>query len=322
MIHSDVRNSVLLATVDVVFFFSSGITAANFSFETWGRIKEQCHQGTDTTSLSFRVLLLRLLSLTNILRAIGLMIDSAFHVIYRLGHHKGDFPWHKWLDWLLSSIPTLVWVSMLSVLLLFLIETYNRSQMRRSHTLRPFIACANSVAYFLYWTVALVTLLLGTYNVFRRLTYLFLGFLQLSLAIALACYGSLLLWALHGSSRPGGGKQTLWAQSNRAGALIWKASVLTVVMPLAELVRAINDLCYMQGENAASLRPLRGDVALELARLILEWIPSAILLWTFRPVVQDRASSFQEGQSSPLVGDNPSEALQVLTDDAVQTKPV
>merc|ERR1719357_978800 len=98
----------------------------------------------------------------------------------------------------MSSLPTLLWSSMLSVLLLFIIEVYHKSQLRRAPLLRPTFAFINAIFYLLYGTIAALTLHLSgpTYKDFRRCVYFVLACFHVFITVGLLRYGLGLSWRL------------------------------------------------------------------------------------------------------------------------------
>eukprot|EP00929_Paragymnodinium_shiwhaense_P018824 TRINITY_DN13035_c0_g1_i3.p1 TRINITY_DN13035_c0_g1~~TRINITY_DN13035_c0_g1_i3.p1 ORF type:complete len:261 (+),score=33.86 TRINITY_DN13035_c0_g1_i3:88-870(+) len=191
----EIQKSMVLAIADIVLFFLTGLVAAKFYLDAVGRVAERRGLGAkDAEPLVRRQLLLKLLCLSNVLRSLGVLVAIQFHVAVYKGHHrKHDFPWHLWLDYLLSSLPTFVWCSMLSVLLLFFTEVDYRACMRWSPLLRPTLQFLNFVCYLCYGAVAFITFEFAAYHMFRQVTYALLCVIQGALGITLACRGFLLI---------------------------------------------------------------------------------------------------------------------------------
>eukprot|EP00449_Zooxanthella_nutricula_P059355 CAMPEP_0198562990 /NCGR_PEP_ID=MMETSP1462-20131121/98030_1 /TAXON_ID=1333877 /ORGANISM="Brandtodinium nutriculum, Strain RCC3387" /LENGTH=198 /DNA_ID=CAMNT_0044293929 /DNA_START=18 /DNA_END=611 /DNA_ORIENTATION=+ len=192
----EVRRSSLLAGLDVLLFFSSSLLATRFWLETRSRMREFRRLHLDRDSLTVRCLFLQLLSAANALRAFGIVLDANLRLIFE--RHKHHLAWRRWLDYLSSSLPTLLWSSMLSVLLLYIIEIYHKSQLQRAPLLRPTFAFLNGIFYLLYSTFAGLTLHLSgpTYKDFRRMVYFLLAGAHAGIALGILRYGLGLAWRL------------------------------------------------------------------------------------------------------------------------------
>lgn len=280
------RRSRLLAGIDILLFFASAVVATWFWIETGGRINDLRRLGVSADALVCRRLCLQLLSVANVLRALGMLLDAQFRTIFSWRQpHRLLVDLHRWFDYLISSFPTLVWSSMLSVLLLYFVEAYLVTQLRQNPLLRPTFVFLNAIAYLLYVTIAVMTLRPAGpstyhYAVFRHFVYFLLGTIHIMLAMGLARYGfglaAQLWWRRKVSPSP-----TL---QTSAGSLIWRIAMLSTLLPLTELARTFNDLEYSLGMMPYNLQSGLGSVLfLATAKLALEWVPSAAILYTFRP---------------------------------------
>eukprot|EP00929_Paragymnodinium_shiwhaense_P018825 TRINITY_DN13035_c0_g1_i4.p1 TRINITY_DN13035_c0_g1~~TRINITY_DN13035_c0_g1_i4.p1 ORF type:complete len:358 (+),score=49.17 TRINITY_DN13035_c0_g1_i4:88-1161(+) len=280
----EIQKSMVLAIADIVLFFLTGLVAAKFYLDAVGRVAERRGLGAkDAEPLVRRQLLLKLLCLSNVLRSLGVLVAIQFHVAVYKGHHrKHDFPWHLWLDYLLSSLPTFVWCSMLSVLLLFFTEVDYRACMRWSPLLRPTLQFLNFVCYLCYGAVAFITFEFAAYHMFRQVTYALLCVIQGALGITLACRGFLLIRRLRNRRatallEAGGGQPSL----------IPAICVLSTLIPFTELTRCVFDFLYVAHLDAHALLPKvksKEKVYIIAAeKILLEWLPSVALLYSFRP---------------------------------------
>mmetsp|Transcript_97834 Transcript_97834/g.314928 ORF Transcript_97834/g.314928 Transcript_97834/m.314928 type:complete len:210 (-) Transcript_97834:86-715(-) len=173
---------------------------------------------------------------------------------------------------------------MLSVLLLYFIEVYNRTQLRRVPLLRPTFAFINAIFYLLYVTIATLTLHLcggpggPTYTDFRRFVYFLLGCGHIGLVFGLLFYGLGLSCQLQRRNS---------ASKGALGPPTRKVLVLVVLLSFTESVRTYNDLEYSLGGLPYNLGSgLCSVLFLAFVKLLLEWVPSMTILWAFRPIAQ------------------------------------
>jgi len=269
-------------------FFVTSIVAMYFWLETRARAHKLHLIRQDADSLVLRGLFLQLLSVSNMMRAIGLVLDSQLHNLFTKktpGHVV--HAWHDWFDYLLSSLPTLVWCSMLSILLLYMVEIYHRSHLRHVPLLRPTFFFANVLAYLLYGTIAGLTLQLSapTYAVFRRFAYYLLGTVQVTLSVGLASYGPVLAWQLRRRRR------SMLPPTASSSQLIVRITLLAIIIPVTEICRTYNDFEYSAGNSISYLRCVK---LIATAKLLLQWLPSVAILFAFRPSAGGGASESGE----------------------------
>jgi len=259
-------------------------------------------------------------------------MNIQFHLTMYIGHHKKKmYPWHLWFDYLSSSFPTLVYCSMLSVLLLFFSEIHYRSKMQHVPLLRPTFLFLNFVALLLYGTVAFLTFQFGAYKLFRRCTYSLLGTIQGALAFALACRGHSLARKLR-ARQDGLLSDGSAGQGQSSAQLIRSIQVVCTLLPVTELVRCGLDISYVEAESfwKCGLHASGGIVGetgmgktcfVVLAKLFIEWLPSVVLLLTFRPRQSpttdscDVAVENAEGGAVP----GPAASVAVLFDSVLHT---
>ncbi|CAE8642769.1 unnamed protein product [Polarella glacialis] len=300
---AELHRSRLLAVVDVILFFTTAVIATRYWLETHSRIGALRRRFVSVDSLVVRRLFLQLLSLANVLRAFGLVLDAEFRSIYsRRGDHKLLIAVNRWFDYFISSFPTMVWSSMLSVLLLYVVEIYYRSQLRqRPKLLRPTIAAFNAAAYLIYGAIAVQTLRVAGYSEFRLSVYCLLGCTHVLLVLGLARYGFGLLWQLRQRTQKcatGGG-------SSSSEVVLWRLSIVFGLLPVTELARTINDFEYSLGGLPFNLGTgVSALLFLAAAKLMLEWVPSVAILYAFRPdqrSLQLTASSQSDSFVDPLL---------------------
>lgn len=273
----ELKRSSLVAGLDVLLFSTTSIVAARYWLETKNRMRELQRLRVDVDTLAFRGLFLLLLSIANALRAVGIIFDARIAIVLHRQPHTSH--WRHYIDYFSSSLPTLVWISMLSVLLLYIIEIYHRSRLRRAPLLRSTFVFLNAIFYILYGTIAIVTMRLQrlkpTCNDFRRFAYFLLAIAHLLVATGLLWYG----WALTLQLR----RRTELSCAQAAVAPSQRISILIGLIPVVELVRVHNDFEYSTGGWLFTLDSGIFFVFVEFARLILEWVPSAAILLAFRP---------------------------------------
>lgn len=281
----EVRRSALLTTVDVMLFFGSAAIAAKYWLETRTRILEQRRLGCSCRALGYRAVTLLLLGVSNTNRALSLVLEAKFHDVYaHIRHRHRKYPWHRWFDYLVVSFPTLIWTSMLSLLLLYIVETYHRARMRRVTLLRPTTVFVNALVYLLYSTLAVITWGLQAWDFFRRLAYLLLGSLQLLISFLFAWYG----WSLTQQLRERMQSKSPLLPTARSRTIIRRLNHVLAILSFSELVRGASDLCYMQGSFGFTLKDGSGSlIALAIAKLCLEWAPSVALLVALQPWPRD-----------------------------------
>jgi len=295
----EVQRSTLLTVMDILLFFCSAGFAARYWLETRARLLELKRMGVvDAQPLVCRCLLLQLLTLSNVLRAVGLVLDLQFHIMIYKGHKRHKrYPWHHWFDYSVSSLPTFTWISMLSVLLVFLIEIHQRSRLSwGSPWLRPFVLSLNIVWYSLYIIVAIATYQFRAYSAFRQITYCLLGIMRGLVSVSLLWHGHRLVSRLRTRRDlllPQGGSGSS-PQKPRAGIL--KVKALSIIIPVTELIRTYLDFSYVGAPTLNAGIPavdFNKVFVLAAQKLVLEWIPSTVLLLAFRPhpIRQERFST-------------------------------
>jgi len=272
----EIQSSGMLLAADVLLFFVTSIVAMYFWLETRARAHKLQRIRQDADSLLLRGLFLQLLSVSNMMRAVGLVLDSQLHKLLAKKPRHEVKAWHKWFDYLLSSLPTLVWCSMLSILLLYMVEIYYLSKWRHMPLLRPTFLFVNAVAYLLYGTIAGLTLQLSapTYIVFRRFAYYLLGIFQAALSAGLVSYGLILAWQLRRRRR------STSLPTASSPQLVVRITTLAIIIPVTEICRTLNDFEYSVGNDISYLRWLAQIAA---AKLLLQWLPSVAILFAFRP---------------------------------------
>ncbi|CAK9064936.1 Uncharacterized protein SCF082_LOCUS33351 [Durusdinium trenchii] len=221
----------------------------------------------------------------NALRALGLVLDAKFRSIFGKathGRYEQDHgaqqyvDWHRFFDYIISSFPTLVWCSMLSVLLLHILElhlAWRRSSSRAC--LRPWFFLGNLLAYVLYAACVAVTLP-RRYAAFRHGAYFLLGCTHVLLVSGLLYFGYAVKKKVH---------------QLEGSDLLSRRMWLLALVPLTELVRTVNDFEYSLGFLPFNLDSgLSSFLFLALAKLFLEWLPSACILIVFQPSQRRHAS--------------------------------
>lgn len=287
----ELHRSRVLVCIDVLLFFGSALVALKFWIDTQLRIRDLRRASHDPNSLASRRLFLQLLATANALRALGLILDAKFHSIF--GQDKDGTQWqhvalHRCFDYVISSFPTLVWCSMLSVLLLHLIEMHLTS--RRLPAIwtcwRPFIALGNLLAYALYATCAAATFP-RRFAEFRHSVYFLLGCTHVLLLSGLIYFAYRVrrqIRELHGIESV---RRRIW---------------LLGIVPVTELVRTVNDFEYSLGFLPFNLNSgFSSLVFLALAKLFLEWLPSVCILLVFRPLRTSHSSDLRDDLIDPLM---------------------
>jgi len=314
----EVRRSYLLTAVDIVGLFVTGIVATRYWLDTRSRLRYvRMRQRMDASPVACRALFLKLLGAANMSRALCLIATVSVHrhtwmlnrTVFRHHHeakkHHFFANWHHCIDFLFSSLPTMIWISTLSVLLLFVVEIYYRTMVRRIDNLWMTVVFINAAAYLLYVAVAFLTLKLATYKEFRLYIYFLLCCLHVSVAVALLNYG--LRLALLLKRRPASAFAALSAerskqklkqtQAHNVGpslSLIRRIALIASLLPVTEMIRAFNDFSYSTGMLPFNLSPDVSSVFyLAVVKLFTEWVPSMVLLYAFRPESrqEDRPSS-------------------------------
>lgn len=288
----EIKRSRLLVSLDVILFFGCAVLAMKYWLETHGRLRALRRLGAEIDSLAMRRLFLQLLSLANAMRAVGLVLDAEFrsNFLFRGAKKKFLIKFHREMDYIISSLPTMVWSSMLSVLLLYVAEVYQRSQLRRAWPLlRPAVAMFNVVAYLLYVIITIRTMRETRYADFRCSVYLLLGCSHVLLVLGLARYGCGLAWQLRQRTE---NSQAVVDLQESSTFVLGRVSVLVALLPCTELVRTVNDFQYSLGGMPFNLHSGWPDLLfLACAKLVLEWVPSVAILWAFAP--RHRRSSGQ-----------------------------
>ncbi|CAK9113891.1 unnamed protein product [Durusdinium trenchii] len=284
----ELHRSRVLVTIDVVLFFGSALVASKFWIDTQIRIRDLRRVNHDPNALASRRLCLQLLALANALRALGLVLDAKFRSIFGKathGRYEQDHgaqqyvDWHRFFDYIISSFPTLVWCSMLSVLLLHILElhlAWRRSSSRACRAcLRPWFFLGNLLAYVLYAACVAVTLP-RRYAAFRHGAYFLLGCTHVLLVSGLLYFGYAVKKKVH---------------QLEGSDLLSRRMWLLALVPLTELVRTVNDFEYSLGFLPFNLDSgLSSFLFLALAKLFLEWLPSACILIVFQPSQRRHAS--------------------------------
>eukprot|EP00435_Cladocopium_sp_Y103_P072452 s32_g40.t1 len=269
------------------------VVASPVVIDTQLRIRDLRRASHDPNSLASRRLFLQLLAMANLVSiwpALGLILDAKFHSIFG---DKDDTQWqhvalHRCFDYVISSFPTLVWCSMLSVLLLHLIEMHLTS--RRLPAIwtcwRPFIALGNLLAYALYAACAAATFP-RRYAEFRHSVYFLLGCTHVLLLSGLVYFAYRVrrqIRELHGIESV---RRRIW---------------LLGIVPATEFVRTVNDFQYSLGFLPFNLNSgFSSLVFLALAKLFLEWLPSVCILLVFRPLKTSHSSDLRDDLIDPLM---------------------
>jgi len=186
-----------------------------------------------------------------------------------------------WLDYLMSSLPTLVWCSMLSILLLYFIEMYYRSQLRQPPRLRPVFVALNIVFYAIYACAAVLTWKPSgaASSDLRRAVYFALACAHFLLSVGLLRYGLGLVCRLKQHAR-----SSASALPDAPADPAHRVITLATLLPATELIRTCNDLEYSLGGLPFNLHSGFSSVLfLAGAKLVLEWVPSAAIFCILRP---------------------------------------
>lgn len=286
MLEKEARNSSLITAIAASSFFITGIIAARWWLISVPRFV------SDEKSLKTRRLLLQILSLANILRASSLVIYAfSFEVQWKKHqHHKLMAVWHEHFDTMVLSFPSMVWESMLSVLLVFVVEIHFRTRMRSPDLLRPAVLSLNVIMYGTYLTLYAATLWLKLYSLFAYAVYVLAGTWHLLLSIPLSWYGCQLWRTL----RQRESRETIspFLSAGSSNGLINRVIVIATILPMLEVVRGVYDLEYAHGASPVTFTgKFRRLVFIAFMRLTLEWVPSAVLLYAFRPRRQSAVSA-------------------------------
>eukprot|EP00744_Colponema_vietnamica_P002567 GILI01004004.1.p1 GENE.GILI01004004.1~~GILI01004004.1.p1 ORF type:complete len:363 (-),score=48.95 GILI01004004.1:641-1729(-) len=131
---------------------------------------------------SFRKYFHILLCLANAARASALLLEVA------LDNEYGDTP-EAWLNYLVRTFPSLLFLSTYSVLILFWAQLYYSATLVSYPLLKPTFVFLNISIYFIYFVVAVLTFMLNAFYEFHIYTLFVIGTVHLIAACGFLYYG-------------------------------------------------------------------------------------------------------------------------------------
>lgn len=253
-------------------------------------------RGLDTDKVDFRAWFLMMLSVSNLCRAVAMMFDVAFRNELRVRHvsdqiHTKSHSSKHWFDHLAQGIPTLLWISTLSLLLLFLMEVYYVSQLQSMPLLRPTFAFLNLVLYVMYGAISCVTLQDRAYQAYKDYAFFLLGCVHILISLPLIWYGRGLTRQFRSRTLV---HPALGPTQSVCMHLVDRISFVCRMTSAAELFRGVNDLSYSFDLLPNVLASVDLETWMALVKLGAEWAPSAILLYSFRPIPITQESTPQK----------------------------
>jgi len=132
--------------------------------------------------------------------------------------------------------------------------------------------------------------------IFRHYVYFFLAINHVCLILGISCYGIGLTRQLHQR-----GHAVQLSPGMFSGSVSGMVTAVIILVTVVELVGCVNDLMYaVDCENRYFQYGISSITVLAAIKIILEWMPSMVLLYVFRPRVQSPIASESSG-SVPLM---------------------
>lgn len=204
-----------------------------------------------------------------------------------------------WLRDIVALFPTLVFLSALSVVVMFWAQLHYTTTMVPLPMLQCVLICLNVGCYILVATVAVCTYLLKAYEQLSTYMICIVGFLDLVVAISFLYYGIMVMSELGEAA-----KKRLPEKK-----LTTRVKILTLVCPL---VISIRGCCFLAWGLGLCKPTWLVDLVLCIAG---EWVPSVVLLLVLGPVKPSQPRS-------PLVAvsDSTDSDVPLLQDEAQNSR--
>lgn len=212
------------------------------------------------------------LLVANLVRCLSMMLVLA--MTQDAGLPDGWLPeeWgDKQLDWLrdlVSLLPALVFLSTLSVVVLFWAQLHYTTTMVALPMLQCLIICVNIGCYLMVAAIAVCTFLLKAYEQLHTYMVCIIGVLDLVMAISFLHYGVVVVSELGETAR----------KRLPEKRLMPRVVILTVACPMVLLIRGS---CYLIWGTGLGTPAWPADLGLTL---VGEWVPSMILLGVLGPL--------------------------------------
>lgn len=276
--------SPFLSALDSLFFCVMGLLAIRFWIQTRRRTAVLRQRGLDFDMSRCREILLLFLSASNLCRGFCVVVCTKYArhwaklsktLVESLNVNKHRKMGHC-IDYLASSLPTMLWESMLTVLIFVLVEAYFLSQLKnnRIRFLRTTITFLNVVGYLLYAAVAFLTFRLASFKEFGHYIFFFLGCIHISTGWSLIYYGVRLLYQI----RPGSQASDY---HKHLAALVSRLTWVLICVPFTECWRGIANFRY--AFNLVSEEDRTSAAQLGFMKFLTEWVPCMVVVYAFRP---------------------------------------
>lgn len=284
-----------LAFIDAVFFLVVGFALAYHIRRQRLDALANGRPPVVLTGTEMRMTFVTCLAAANLSRAVSIIINV--FVREEVKSLTLDESWKLWVREILMALPSLIFITSYSVVILFWAQVYYAAIMVSFPLLRPLFIFANIAAYGLFTVIALITLHMSAWQEVSQYMYLLLGTLYILSSIGLFIFGVRV--AGHLSER---------RASSRSG-IIRRVVLLTATCPLILLLRGCYSLSVGSGLISTSWPRVISRVAWDAGLyLISELLPSLLFIFMFwpssEPVATDVFSSiFSSGPelASPLL---------------------
>ena len=281
-----VASSVVLAGVVTFLFTLMGFLAYRQYRKSRADLGHPDGEPVSAAGAETRLLFMGMLALSNFSRAVSLCVE----VLTQQDRQLLQRSVRTWVRDFLMCVPTLLFLSTYSVVILFWAQVYYASVLVSFPLLKPVVVFINIAAYVVFSVIACLTLLLMAYAEFRQYLYFLLGILFLLCATYFFYFGVKVSAQLLDRNK----------QLSRKSLIIRRVVILTCTVPFVLFLKGI--YCSAVGLGFVSL-----SAPWNLSRLtwdssnffVSEFIPSLLMLCVFWPG-RPRADAYEPIPSSLL----------------------
>eukprot|EP00397_Hematodinium_sp_SG-2012_P032101 GEMP01034146.1.p1 GENE.GEMP01034146.1~~GEMP01034146.1.p1 ORF type:complete len:328 (+),score=48.37 GEMP01034146.1:171-1154(+) len=188
--------------------------------------------------------------------------------------HPAD--WRQWFDYVVLTLPSLVFMTAFSVVLFFFIHIYFASRFRQQPMLRPVCIFVNVLCYAVYVTICVLTYLLQSWAKFRPYAYFFIGVVHVLEASCTLFFGSLMIMVLHDRAAEA---SSLSSGGRLPGNLVLRTALVTFALSFTPLVFGVHEVLYGLDLAMPTYGELQRNSSLVLQYCLSELLPTIICLF-------------------------------------------